>query len=292
MHILMILLFLSSTPDTSSRALSSLVAAERSFDKTCDRIGIRASFTEFFADSGIAFSRVPYVFKTWAKTAPPPKNPMAVKLHWIPISGGVSADGRLGFTTGPFANALGSLDTGKVEYGMFFSVWEKQAGGEWKVMLDIGTDAPEEVRSLFSAPFVRVGEDARPSPKASMHHKEAETALGTLEEEFLTTSQKSGVAHAYKNVVTESTRVHRDGVDPILGVKAIESSLPRTNASIAFSPLKSKVAGSRDLGYTYGSYQLKREGAPDETGYYCHVWMTSAKGEWKLMAEVIRPTKK
>ena len=43
------------------------------------------------------------------------------------------------------------------------------------------------------------------------------------------------------------------------------------------------VAQSADLGYTYGTYELKREGeAKPEKGYYVRVWKRDARGHWQI----------
>jgi len=61
-------------------------------------------------------------------------------------------------------------------------------------------------------------------------------------------------------------------------------------------PLKSDVAQSNDLGYTYGSYELKATGdaanatsASLETGYYVRVWKRDHAGRWKIALDTTHP---
>jgi ketosteroid isomerase-like protein len=68
--------------------------------------------------------------------------PEAPVLAWEPCVAEVEASGRIGFTRGPywFEEPPGSSPEGaEVPQGTFFSVWERQAGGAWKIILDTGT---------------------------------------------------------------------------------------------------------------------------------------------------------
>jgi ketosteroid isomerase-like protein len=55
-------------------------------------------------------------------------------------------------------------------------------------------------------------------------------------------------------------------------------------------PIKSDVAQSDDLGYTYGSYEMKLAGTDKiEKGYYIRVWKRDAGGKWKLVLDTFSP---
>lgn len=60
-------------------------------------------------------------------------------------------------------------------------------------------------------------------------------------------------------------------------------------------PLKSDVALSNDLGYTYGSYELKGTGdavaasSASEKGYYVRVWKRDRAGRWKIALDTTHP---
>ena len=62
---------------------------------------------------------------------------------------------------------------------------------------------------------------------------------------------------------------------------------------LRWQPAKSDVARSLDLGYTYGTYELKSEdGKGDESGNYVHVWKRQPDGKWKLALELFNPIPK
>jgi ketosteroid isomerase-like protein len=62
---------------------------------------------------------------------------------------------------------------------------------------------------------------------------------------------------------------------------------------LKWEPIASDVSQSGDLGYTYGSYELKHtamnEVRPPEKGYYVRVWKRDAKGKWKLVFDTTSP---
>jgi ketosteroid isomerase-like protein len=55
--------------------------------------------------------------------------------------------------------------------------------------------------------------------------------------------------------------------------------------SIVWEPLGGEVAGSGDLGYTYGDYESGVEGALTR-GRYVTVWRRSSDGKWKVIADL------
>jgi len=69
-----------------------------------------------------------------------PKSPHSdpkIKVTWVPDTGGISADGTLGWTEGHFSrNGPGVSATGH-----YMTVWVKE-GGAWKVRADIGSTDP------------------------------------------------------------------------------------------------------------------------------------------------------
>ncbi len=65
---------------------------------------------------------------------------------WAPVYGDISRAGDLGWDTGPlvFQGKNGAPD----RHGMFFSIWKRQADGQFKVVLDVGSDTPAAVVPL------------------------------------------------------------------------------------------------------------------------------------------------
>jgi hypothetical protein len=67
-----------------------------------------------------------------------PHSDPRIKISWVPDTGGVSADGTLGWTEGHFSrNGPGVNATGH-----YMTVWVKESG-TWKVRADMGSTDPK-----------------------------------------------------------------------------------------------------------------------------------------------------
>jgi len=72
-------------------------------------------------------------YKELYKDKPGPKT-----LTWKPVKGIVAISGELGYTWGNWKFVLPDTTV----YGNYFTVWKKQPGGNWKMLLDGGNGAP------------------------------------------------------------------------------------------------------------------------------------------------------
>ena len=268
----------------------SLVSSELSFAQRCREVGVRASFMEYFADDGIAFKPEPFRYTETVKKLPPQSNPKAIQLEWEPHVAGIAASGELGFTTGPSVRTdLTAVDKPK-SYGQFFSVWKKQEGGKWRVVVDIGTQMPSQSSSLgqpCKEPITPTWHQTSEGHSADVRR----SAIMKLEREFGEACVAEGTLKAYISRVEDNTRLHRQNQLPIVGRVAIEAHFGKEPPVLSWSPMGSDVSLADDLGYTYGSYEIKN--LPDvsaiEHGYYLHLWKKNADGEWKLIADITSP---
>ena len=269
-----------------SPTLKSLFDAERAFAKRCGEVGIRASFTEFFADDGIAFRPHPVKYKEAVKDRPAPPNPLAFELLWEPIFGEVSAAGDLGYDTGPSVFTDRTAEKPAPSYGFFFSVWKKQADGSWKVALDLGTDTKVPYTGSREPQTLPPG---KTKSIATPINVEAERGkLMEVDRAFSQVAQAEGVVEAFAKYLTPTARLHRNGELPISGHDAATKFLRRTAFTQTWAPSFVDVAQSGDLGYTYGSYELK-EKSKLEKGYYVRVWKRGANEQWKVALDVTSP---
>lgn len=270
-----------------SAALSSLVEAERAFARACLEKGIRASFMEFFADDGIAFQPQPGKYKETVREQPASLNSDAVTIKWEPIFSDISAAGDMGYNTGPATITDNIFKNRPPKHGFFFSVWKKQANGQWKVALDLGVDTNE--------PYTRSRElkTARPIRKkagaAEVNVEAARAQLLNAERDFLKSAQTSGIVKAFAKHANIDARLHREGVPPILGREAITQFLVKAAFTQTWETSFADVAQSGDLGYTYGSYEMKEANNSNgvmEKGYYARVWKSDDNNQWQVVMEV------
>jgi ketosteroid isomerase-like protein len=268
-------------------ALASLVEAERAFARTSVEKGVREAFIAFFADDGINFQPHPTKTKEAFRQRPAPANPLAATLNWEPIYADVSASGDLGYTTGPYSRKDNSPQPQPTRYGFYFSIWKKQADGSWKVALDCGIQTPKEFpqpHTLVAARQIRLKQSS-----GKVNHDAERSTLMELDRQFLKAAQTSGLVKAVLSTFSDDARLHRNGVFPLIGKPSIRAYLSEKNLTATWEPMKSDVATSGDLGYTYGSYEVKEKEAV-EKGYYVRVWKRQASGEWKVVLDTTNPS--
>lgn len=269
-----------------SPSLSSLVEAERAFARTSVEKGVRASFIEFFADDGIGFQPEPTrIRETYLKLGIPATRP-PVTLDWQPVYADVALAGDLGYTTGPYTFTDQSSEKKSARYGYYFSVWKKQTGGAWKVALDCGISTPDHSNQKLV--FTAARETKRKTTSRKVNLEAERNALMEMDRAFLNVLGSIGIAGAFLEYLDETARVHRNNMFPVTNKKALGLVLSRTDA-LSWKPISSDVSLSGDLGYTYGSYELKYRDGDREAGYYVRVWKRNARGQWKVVLDTQSP---
>ncbi len=267
-------------------AQAELVNTERAFARMGVERGIRDSFIAYFAEDGIGFAPHPFKVREVFSSQPAPAARSPIVLNWAPVYGDIAQAGDLGWNTGPTVFEDTSPEKKPTRHGMFFSVWKKQSDGSWKVVVDLGADTPAAVASI-DAPF-KTSYRASGKRSASSVNVEQEIAgLLKVEREFLAAAKTSSVGQAYKSRLSDDARVHRPGVMPVVGKKALDSWLAQQTVTMSGEPIKADVSRSGDLGYSYGRYETG--GAQPQQGYFVRVWKRDDGGEWRIVIDTINP---
>lgn len=258
-----------------------LFDTERAFVRLAEQQGFRDSFHAYFADDGIAFN--PHPFRVRAALANQPPTPAPMGAVWAPVYGDVSASGDLGWNTGPLV-FKGRGDQPD-RHGMFFSVWRRQADGQFRVVLDIGSDTPSAVVPLGEPPHSswQPGLGSAAGIDVAVGRDE----LRAVERDFLADAASAGLGRAYASRLAADARVHRPGVLPVVGRAALAGWTASLDTKLHGEPLFTDVARSGELGYAWGSYE--GAGAAAETGYYARVWKKDAAGEWRIVMDTVSP---
>lgn len=277
-------------PKESNLSLVSLVESERAFARTSLEEGARSSFIMYFADDAVVFRPHPVKYKEAMKNVPLPKNPLETTLEWEPIWADVSSDGDLGYTTGPSVWTDHSPAKRPAYYGFYFSFWKKQASGEWKVVFDVGTELPGPFKGsrAFRSPLA----EERKGEKLNLSAEKARSELENAEVKFLSAIQTNGLSKATNNFLDSQVRVYRQKLQPIIGIDSVRAHFSMNPYLSSWKSMSCEVASSGDLGYTYGSYVVRRlpgQSGEDEKGYYLHGWKRDAANRWKLVAEITSP---
>ena len=263
-------------------AIESLANAERAFSAETVKVGFRDGFIKYFADDGIGFAPHPQRTREALQKSPPATGKRSVIFNWAPMFGDISLAGDLGYTTGPVLYTDVTENPKPPRHGMYFSVWQKQADGSWKVVVDLGTSTPQAVASTDTAFTPAAKRDAvskKDAMKGSvLEYSEADIALSR-------SIEINGVARAYDAYLNPEFRIHRNGRLPITTREAMRDYFTSENRIPSFKTLGGKVATSNDLAFTYGSYRFGRD--EEIAGYYVHVWRKDNQAHWRLVADIV-----
>lgn len=267
--------------DSIPTTLEALAETERAFARTATEKGIRDSFLEYFADDAIAFNPAPMSAK--ARLRSRPARPFSdYELRWEPRTGDIAASGELGWLTGPSTFIDHTKPDAKPQHGNYLSVWRRQADGRWHVYIDIGSDPPQPVP--FEPGFTRFPFQSK---YAGGEAKAASAAALLAADQALNTQiAVAGSAEAYAAATTASSRLHRSGFMPPIGGAAIGAWMKEHAPGMTASTGAADTARSGDLGYSYGTYDVK--GAQPQHGAYVRVWQRDAAGKWLVVADVVQ----
>src|SRR5690349_8641341 len=194
--------------DADEIALESLVDAELAFARMSLEHGIRTAFLANFARDGVVFEPGPVRLQAAWPARPALEEPQALRLEWQPAQAGVAHSGDMGFTTGPFT-LIDTRRPGFVRHGAFFSIWQRDAKGMWRVGIDIGTTTPTAVD------FVPLGAAPRPRYAGKADAASQRDALLRLE------GRRFDTRRTYAQLLAADARLYRDGAMPIAGRAAV-----------------------------------------------------------------------
>jgi ketosteroid isomerase-like protein len=277
----------SSQEKRETSALQNLVDTERAFSRSSTEKGTRQSFMDFIADDGVLFRPTAVNGKRWMRDNPVPTSDKRPVLSWQPIFAEVSSAEDMGYTTGPWQFKPDINDATPVAFGSFITVWKKQANGEWKFVVDLG---------ISHAQLKEPVSEWQP-PKATTTHSVAavdvEAAKGELTKrdwEFAGSGPTGGLLKKFLALLSNDVRLFRDGNYPILGRDAVKDFLSKNNSVRTSQPDFADVSRSGDLGYTYGTYELKSSDTTKLVGKenYLRIWKKQS-GLWKIVVDVANP---
>jgi ketosteroid isomerase-like protein len=283
---------LSAIPQTSktkgdrSNDLQRLVDSERAFARFSVEKGVRAAFLEYFADDGINFQPHPTKTREALLKRPAPTGPSPITLDWMPVFADISRDGTVGYTTGPYSVKDNAANPGPTRYGYYFSIWQKQNDGQFKVVIDCGIQTTEN--SVAGKPDFASASPSSFILKSTFDDEAEKSRLASVDLAFNLKAKEKGLGFALNKYLARQARLHRNGHLPYLDRPSIIAAV--AGQSIEARTIYSRVASSADMGYTYGSYQLTSgSGKGTEKGYYVRVWKRDNSGKWKLALDTTSP---
>lgn len=268
-------------------ALHSMAEAERAFARLALAKGIRDAFLEYLADDAIGFHPEATNAREFYQSQPP--TPPSARLEWEPRLGDVARSGELGWLTGPYS-FTNTATSEAPRQGCYFSIWARRSRGLWKVLMDVGAPAPQ------ACTFAHEGLAAVDEPGGWYLAKADVPPDGggrvVMADRILSESvERDGVQFAYREALTQVSRVHLPGRAPLVGREAILAWLKDTQGSLKTTPEAGDIARSGEMGFSRGRYEVASEavGSKVERGFYVRMWKRLSTGQWTIAVEVRSP---
>ena len=125
---------------------------------------------------------------------------------------------------------------------------------------------------------------------AQVHVNKEKEAIKQADVEFSNLSVKEGFHKAFLAYVADDGVLLRPNSYPVKGRKAIEELYTKSSDSaftLTWKPLFADVSSSGDMGYTYGTWELKAKtgDAKPSYGTYTTFWKKDKKGKWKFVLD-------
>jgi ketosteroid isomerase-like protein len=272
---------MAQEPDTSS-ALFSLREAERNFAKESVMIGRNAAFAKNVAEESALFTDK---WITNGKQFSKERKAAPVVLKWEPEFMDISASGDFGISTGPWEVQEYRPNTAALATGYFLTVWKKQSDGEWKVILDGGSETPA-VKSPQHRTSYPSGADKAVKNPPLMDVGILSKELSDKDKQILENWKKSPVPSTYISFLEPDARMQLNGHLPTTNKDSINSFITSLDKTLIWDTSGSGAARSGDLGYTYGLLRVQGTAAVKK-GHYVRIWKKLSGDSWKIELEMI-----
>ena len=252
-----------------------MAETERAFARRARETTVRQAFIDFFADESVGFGPDPEPARESLRKRNTPQPP-GFELHWEPRLGDVAASGDLGYLTGPAEY----INPGKPNtYTCYFSVWKRQADGEFRVILESASARPQRLPSRpawFARPQLplegtRTARASRSEPDGGRQGVRVGHRL-------------EGRQRAFGDVMHEASRLNRPGQQPMTRRRCGRVARTRSHRDVERAD-EGRNRGARAISATPGASSPRRDPTGAKSSYYIRVW--TRRSRW-LVATGIR----
>lgn len=254
-----LILFLVSLSFSQEKTdLDKLVATERAFARAAAERSTKEAFLEYLADDAIVFEPGPVNGKeVWTN-----RPPSVGLLSWEPVWADISADGSVGYTTGPWDFRPKGKDGDPIAFGEYVTIWKKQKDGNFKAILDIG---------------ISHGKPEGPSPELRFPVDVA-APLPTKRRPSVLRKEPPGV-------FAVPSRIYRDGEFLISGEEIL-----RRIASERRVPEDGVVCGGAEgFAFCYGKESLARNNDEPKNGNFLRIYKYR-NDKWQIVLDLFAKT--
>ena len=266
---------------TNSPDPDILIQNERKFSEAVAKDGMSSGFIQFLSQDGVLYAPMA-VNGIELHEANPNDSRL---LMWQPIYAELSANGRMGWTTGPWEFKNASGDSQKSRFGHYVSVWKIQSDSTWKVELDIGV-AHELVQLPKDKPALRVL--ASLERTESGHEADNLARLRQIEQEFSSDVESLGLSAAYDRWADDDIRYYRSGELPFRSYDSVLSISAPLAGRLTWELMFASISDCGSMGYTRG-VGTSEENESLSKFNFVHIWRQAQQGGWKLALDINTP---
>jgi ketosteroid isomerase-like protein len=260
-----------ASQQAAPRGAETIMAAERAFAADVVAMGAGRAFLKW-GEPGALILSARGADPVEAVFADRPPQATERPLVWWPNWIALSRAGDLAVSNGP-------VESGGARSGYFLTIWRRQADGDWRWLADGGAPADSSAAPGPDRPPLVIPESSGPGPDP------AEASLIAAESGFAAAAAVDQT-EAHLSVLSANARLLLPSRPPLDGVDRNREGLGDWPSVWTFaSPVQTGVAGSGDLGWTYGAVTWPA-GEGGGEGRYLRVWRAE-QGRWALMYEQI-----
>jgi len=139
-YIAILFLIISCNNSVNGPEPGQLLKADRDFSALSVKEGMHKAFLEFAADSAVMLrdKSYPLVGRGAISDLFAGRSDTSFTLSWEPVYEKIATGGDLGYTYGTYTRK--NKASGEEGRGTYLTIWQKQADGRWKFVLDTGND--------------------------------------------------------------------------------------------------------------------------------------------------------
>jgi ketosteroid isomerase-like protein len=139
-YIAILFLIISCNNSVNRPEAGQLLKTDSEFSALSVKEGMQKAFLEYMADSAVMLrdKSYPLVGRSAIAGMFAGHSDTAFTLTWKPVYEKIASGGDLGYTYGIYTRK--DKASGEEGRGTYLTIWQKQADGRWKFVMDTGTD--------------------------------------------------------------------------------------------------------------------------------------------------------
>lgn len=251
---------------TPKESLETMLLAEKAFASTIMEAGKQNNIAEYFTKNAVSIEKnLPIeALEKWQKLTN--ETPIIIQ----PLIAEIAALGDVGYVVANYQKPS--------ETGSLFTLWQKQADGQWKIVVDAPlnhpTIQPKDNSLVMNYPTFK--------PTEVKNAMIAAERFAFMNDHFYWKNAKSSL-NPFNPHLAQQVRIYRNGQAPIIGKDLATAFLKKTyDKKLIYTGLKVIASNAGDLACVYGTIS-----GNGKTGTYLRIWRQEAQSSWKIVIELV-----